>query len=73
MFNPPLTIEDAKKYRYNKWAGIPPGEIYDEKYCAAEVPDVTGWHFYQCSRKNGKGPNGLYCGIHAKEVTDDTK
>jgi len=38
----------------------------DETRCIASVADHTGYHFYQCSRKRGHGPNGKYCKQHAK-------
>lgn len=61
------TIEDARKYRYNNWAGNPKGYKYEEGYCAEEIADSGGWMYYQCRKKNGKGLNGLFCGIHAKK------
>jgi len=53
--------------RYDQWAGNPIGTAEDKTRCLVEVQDVTGWHFYQCSRKRGKGKDGLYCGQHAKK------
>ncbi len=64
MFDTPKTIEEAKKYRYNKWAGNPDGWSYRENYCAYEVSDNFTYH--QCCNRKGKGINGLYCHIHAK-------
>ena len=67
MFDYPKTKEEARKRRYNTWAGNPNGVRYQESKCAA---DVWRNHLsYQCARKPGKGPDGLYCGIHAKMVT----
>jgi hypothetical protein len=66
MFHEPLTLEEAKKYRYNTWAGNSSGRAYVVGRCAAQV--YRQWLSYQCSRKNGKGPNGLYCGIHVKQL-----
>lgn len=66
MFDEPKTIEEARAYRYNCWAGNPNGWKYVEGRCAYSV-----WNnmlSYQCSRKNGKGVGGLYCGTHAKKV-----
>lgn len=66
MFNPPLTLDEAKKYRYNTWAGNPKGTPYKSGRCAYSV-----WNnrlSYQCSKKAHTGPNSLYCGIHAKKV-----
>jgi hypothetical protein len=69
MINAPKTIEEARKYRYGNWAGLPNGHKYIEGYCAYEVSDSgRPALFRQCYRKNGKGLNDLYCGIHAKKV-----
>ena len=66
MIDAPKTIQEAKQYKYNKWAGNPNGNRYREGECAYEVwSNVSS---YQCSRKNGYGPNGLYCKQHAKKV-----
>ena len=64
MVNDPKTLEEFRKYRYNVWGGNPKGYPYNEGYCAAEVH--SNYLFFQCNRKNGKGLNGLYCGIHAR-------
>ena len=66
MFNAPKTEEQTKEYRYGKWAGNPKGSRYIEGRCAYEVP--KGTKFYQCGRKNGHGPEGLYCWHHAKRI-----
>ena len=68
MFHQPLTIEEARAYRYGCWAGNTKGHGYKEGFCCAEVSDSSGWHYWQGSRKNKSGPGGLYCGIHAKRV-----
>lgn len=68
MLYPPKTLEEARKYRYNRWGGNPQGTAYKEGFCAYSVYDA---HLsYQCRHKNGKGINGLYCGIHAKRVKE---
>jgi hypothetical protein len=51
---------------YDQWQGRPQGIPEDPTRCVYAVPDETGWHFYQCSRKRGYGPNGEYCKQHAK-------
>lgn len=66
MFKQPKTLEEARDYRYNKWAGNPNGRKYVEGNCAAEIH--VHRLFYQCSRKNGHGCNGLYCKQHAKKM-----
>ncbi len=70
MLNPPKTLEEAHKTRYNSWAGNPKGTLYKDKYCAYDVWLSTGWTSHQCSRKNGHGPAGLYCKQHAKMVEE---
>ena len=68
MFDPPKTLEEARAYRYNKWAGNPKGMPYREGRCAYQVHH---WPlFAQCNRKNGRGPAGLYCWQHAKMVEE---
>ena len=70
MFDVPKTVEDAKKRRYGQWAGNSMGSSYDETRCAYAVwVGLGGMIESQCKNKNGKGVNGLYCGIHAKKVT----
>jgi len=68
MFDKPKTIEEARKCRYDCSSIRPNGIPYEEGRCAYEVSDGTGWHRYQCSRKNGKGLSGLYCGIHVRKL-----
>lgn len=56
--------------RYGDWAGNPKGHAEDTKRCIVEVWPTSGngWIPYQCSRKRGHGPDGLYCKQHgAKE------
>ena len=69
MVNAPKTIEEARKHRYGCWAGVPNGYSYNSRLCAYEASERgRSCLFYQCRHKNGKGINGLYCGIHAKKV-----
>lgn len=52
--------------RYGVWAGNPEGWPENTERCIEEV-----WHAfqsYQCERKRGKGPEGLYCAQHAKKI-----
>lgn len=63
MIDYPKTIEEAKEYRYNVWAGNPNGIPYRKERCVYEV--YHGVLFAQCSRKNGHGPRKLYCRQHA--------
>jgi len=64
MFFKPQTIAEARAHRYNTWAGNPKGVAYREGQCATEVAHQV--LFAQCTRKNGHGPDGLYCAQHAK-------
>jgi len=64
--NYPQTKEEAAAYGYNRWAGNPNGTPWDKTKCAAEIVKARSWRFYQCSKKPGKGPAGLYCAVHAK-------
>ena len=67
MLDAPKTLEEARKYRYFRWAGSRNGRPYKEGYCAFEVWELgRGIHAYQCQRKNGYGPERLYCKQHAK-------
>jgi hypothetical protein len=66
MLDHPKTLEEARAVRYNRWAGNPKGRVYKEGWCAHEV--WGGMLSYQCSRKNGYGPDGLYCKQHAKRL-----
>ena len=60
-------MSERKEQRYNQWAGNPRGDLEDKTRCIKEVQDSSGWHFYQCQRKRGYGPDGLYCKQHAKK------
>jgi len=65
MIDPPRTKKEARKLRYGGWRTRP----YDETQCAWRV--WNRWCFtinYQCSRKPGRGPDGLYCKQHAKMI-----
>ncbi len=66
MIDYPKTLEEAQAHRYREWAGNPDGRSYLEGKCAYEIFMVIP--SYQCSRKNGHGPAGLYCWQHAKKV-----
>jgi hypothetical protein len=69
MFHEPKTLEEAKLYRYRTWAGNSRGDAYNPMRCAAEVADGgRSCLSHQCGRKNGYGPEGLYCKQHSKWV-----
>jgi hypothetical protein len=60
-------IIDGKR-RYNVWAGNPKGWAERETDCIEAIYDSEGFgHYFQCSRKRGHGPDGLYCKQHAKK------
>ena len=56
--------------RYNQWAGNPRGWPEDKTRCIEEV--WSGYLSYQCSRKRGYGPDGLYCKQHAKRHENES-
>jgi hypothetical protein len=68
MINPPRTKAEAAKVRYGSCAGYFGGAVYQASRCAYEIND--GWYYWQCRRKPTKGPDNLYCGIHAKKVKE---
>jgi hypothetical protein len=56
--------------RYGLWSGRPQGQAQDPYRCIEEVwPTGGNWIPYQCCRKRGHGPDGLYCKQHAKKHT----
>ena len=56
------------KRRYGVWNGCPKGKPEDPTHCIEEVwLSGSSWIPYQCSRKRGHGPDGLYCKQHAKK------
>jgi hypothetical protein len=51
--------------RYGQWAGDEIGQRENITRCVQVVyPADGGWIPYQCKRKRGHGPNGLYCSQH---------
>ena len=69
MHNPPLTRADAQRLRYGAWAGVPNGAAYRGGHCAFEVwSRGRGSMASQCGRRNGHGPDNLYCSQHAALV-----
>lgn len=57
---------------YDRTALNPKGTMEDPKRCVVEVSS-WGWHSFQCRNRRGKGPDGLYCGIHARVITNGGK
>ena len=58
---------------YGAWTGNPKGILEDETKCIEEVwprGRVDGWFSWQCQRKRGYGPGGLYCKQHARKVEE---
>ena len=70
MSNAPKTKAEAWVFRYGTWAGCTKGQRYDPYRCAEEVWGSRTWIPYQCSRKPGYGPDGLYCKQHAKQYKE---
>lgn len=69
MIDYPKTLEEAEKYKYHQWPGNPTGNSYVKNRCAYEVWAQGGIILaYQCLRKNGYGPEQLYCKQHAKKL-----
>ena len=69
----PKSKAEAINWRYRKWRGSPSGSPYDPNRCAESVPDGgRSVLFHQCLRKNGHGPEGLYCKQHAKRYAAHT-
>ena len=56
--------------RYDTWPGNPRGLVEIRTQCVVEVSTNWGLHRYQCARKRGHGPDGLFCKQHAKMVDD---
>lgn len=68
MTNHPMTRAEAETRRYDNTGINEGGSAYNPGRCAAEVYGLHGWHYYQCARRPGKGPDGLYCTQHARIV-----
>ena len=66
----PMTRKAAEEFKYGTWAGNPSGYPFLKSQCAAECYDDFTRRFFQCSRKPGHGPDGLYCKQHAKKVLE---
>lgn len=67
----PVSVPDdsGNGRRYNQWAGNTRGWRERPSDCIAEVhwsqrSPLTA----QCQRKRGKGPDGLFCGTHARMI-----
>jgi hypothetical protein len=50
---------------YGQWAGNPNGVPEDPTHCIHAVRNDFQPGGYQCTRKRGHGPAGLYCKQHA--------
>ena len=58
-------ISERKLKIYGAWAGNPKGRKENEANCIKEI--FSNFQSYQCSRKRGHGPDGLYCKQHDPE------
>ena len=56
----------SEERRYGVWAGRPKGRPENRYHCIKEIG--RGCYGYQCTRKRGLGPDGLYCLQHAKMI-----
>lgn len=54
--------------RYGCWAGNPAGKRERPERCVVSVYQPHSRISCQCSRARGQGPDGLYCGQHAKKI-----
>lgn len=64
----PKTFEECLKYRYGAWAGLA-GARYHPEHCCEPVYSQDKWsREHQCNRRNGHGPEGLYCKQHDPAV-----
>jgi hypothetical protein len=55
--------------RYGVWAGLPNGMKEDINRCVVEVPyGGRSMLFHQCVRRRGKGPDGLFCTLHTRQI-----
>ena len=54
---------DLYEKSYGAWAGNRAGRKPDFTRCCESV-SADSWHFRQCSRKRGYGPDGAYCKQH---------
>lgn len=62
-----------REHRYDGGIGRPKGVREDTNRCRKAVANFTGYHFYQCRRKRGHGPDGQYCKQHAKRYEGKEK
>jgi len=56
------------KRRYGKWAGNEKGKAENPINCVYEIFSARNCIGYQCHRKRGYGPDGLYCKQHATKI-----
>lgn len=59
--------EPRKPLVYGVWAGDPKGRPEDPLRCIEAVYNHHSRRRFQCRSKRGKGPDGLYCGLHDPE------
>ena len=73
MAKAPMTLEEARKTYYGTTYGAKNLKSnYIEGRCAKGITVQEGMATYhhQCSRKNGHGPESLYCKAHAEAYID---
>jgi len=61
-------MSDSGARYYGDWAAKPGGYRENKANCVAEIALKWTVRYAQCSRPRGKGPGGLYCGVHARQL-----
>jgi len=60
-----MPLKDHYRDSYGVWAGNPRGRAPDFSKCCESVHEGgRGVRSFQCSKPNGKGPDGAYCTTH---------
>ena len=63
MHIPYPSSDGIRRYGANSYRK---GRLEDTFKCICSVSDSRGWYSYQCNRRRGYGPEGLFCKYHAK-------
>lgn len=62
-------IKDGER-RFGCWAGNPSGQRENSSCCIQEVSRFPSHLYYQCARRRGHGPEGLFCKQHGKKQNE---
>lgn len=69
MYEIPLTVEQAREYRYNVCSDNLAGDDFIEDQCAYEIIRAHKRGVgLQCLKSPGYGPGGAYCKVHGRKV-----